>query len=69
MKISSLYLDRIDVEIRNVDIAGVQAFRRALARIGPAARMCDLVAATMRQGKGRVPAPDGVSLLLTKIVV
>ena len=59
VKIAALHLDRIDVQIGNVDVARAQTFRRPLARIRPATRMRDLVATAMGQGKRRVPASDG----------
>jgi hypothetical protein len=53
-----LYLDRVDVEVRRINVAGPQAFGRQLARVGPAASF-DLIAAAVGQGKRRVPAADG----------
>jgi hypothetical protein len=45
-----------------MDVTCAQALRRELARIGTAAGVCGLVAASMRQGKGPVAAADGRQL-------
>jgi hypothetical protein len=58
VEVPCLYLDRVDVEVRRIDVAGPQALGRQLARIGPAASL-DLIAAAVGQRKRRIAAADG----------
>ena len=58
VEVPALRFNDVDVQVRNIDVAGTQALRRELARIETAAGVCDLVAASMRQREGRVAAAD-----------
>ena len=62
MEVPALRFNDVDVQVRNIDVARAQALGRELARIGAAAGVCDLVAASMRQRESRVAAADGRQL-------
>ena len=51
MKITALHLDRVDVQVGNVDVARAQPLRRQFARIGAAAGMGNLVASAVPRGE------------------
>ncbi len=52
-------LDRVEMQVRDVDVARTQALGRQVARIGRRRAVVELVAAAMRQRKGCVPTADG----------
>jgi len=52
----------VDVQVRNIDVACARTLGREFARIGAAAGVCDLIAASMRQRESRVAAADGRQL-------
>ncbi|VTZ50550.1 conserved hypothetical protein [Methylocella tundrae] len=51
-------MNSIEVQVRNIDVAGTQALWRQLPRIGLRTAIPDLVAAAVRQRKGHVSAAD-----------
>ena len=62
VEVPALRFNDVDVQVRNIDVTCAQALGRELARIGAAAGVGDLVAASMRQWESRVAAADGRQL-------
>lgn len=58
MDVSCLHFDSIDVQVRNIDISGAQAFERQLPWIGSRTAIPDLVAAAVGYRKCHIPAAD-----------
>jgi len=62
VEVPALRFNYVDVQVRNINVTCAQALRRQLARIGTAAGVCDLIAASMRQRESRVAGADGRQL-------
>lgn len=58
MDVSCLRFDSIDVQVRNIDISGAQAFRRQLLQIGSQTAIPVLVSAAVGYRKSHIPAAD-----------
>jgi hypothetical protein len=59
VEVPALRFKGVDVQVRDIDVACAQTLGRELARIGTAAGVGDLIAATMRQRESRVAGADG----------
>src|SRR5690606_29492070 len=57
-EIPRLHLDPVDVQVRDVDVAGPEALRRQFAWIERGTAMMEIVAAAVGQGEGLVAVPD-----------
>lgn len=53
-----MHFYRVDVQVRDIDVAGAQALGGQLARIGTGTSVADLIAAAMREREFRVTAAD-----------
>jgi hypothetical protein len=58
-KIPRLYLYRVEVEIRDLNVAGLQSGLRSIPRIDAGAALMEFVAAPVRQRKDRIAVADG----------